>query len=242
MRSHADEPAWADDTRAAEWITSRLHSHAQSVGSFVPDCFEAYARILHPAIRRDGERLEKVRWREVARTAGRPLTAGTRFDQIAETHTDVESPAEGTLDCDELAVVVALLAPATATPDACWFAIWEGYGWMQGPPAAVQLPPGSAGFDELSLGPPPPSTARVEIPERRLVLYQGPLAAATLFCEAPLAQSPTLWWPSDRSWCVASEIDFHSTYLGGTRELVSDLVRDERLETLPIEVEAPITD
>ena len=28
---------------------------------------------------------------------------------------------------------------------------------------------------------------------------------------------PNLWWPADRAWRVASDIDLPSTYLGGTR-------------------------
>jgi hypothetical protein len=51
-------------------------------------------------------------------------------------------------------------------------------------------------------------------------------------------QSPNLWWPADHSWCVATEIDFAWTYVGGTEALIADVVADADLEALT----AAITD
>ena len=36
---------------------------------------------------------------------------------------------------------------------------------------------------------------------------------------------PNLWWPDDRAWCVASEIDLDYTLVGGPDELCVELVR-----------------
>jgi len=44
-------------------------------------------------------------------------------------------------------------------------------------------------------------------------------------------QSPNLFWPSDRAWCVATEIDLDSTYVGGSRALVEAILADGRLES-----------
>jgi hypothetical protein len=49
-------------------------------------------------------------------------------------------------------------------------------------------------------------------------------------------QSRNLWWPDDRAWCVAAEIDLNTTYIGS-----SDACREEILavpqlgKTLPID-------
>jgi hypothetical protein len=57
---------------------------------------------------------------------------------------------------------------------------------------------------------------RLALPDRPLLLYHGsPLALGD--------QSPTYWWPDDRAWIVASEIDFDYTCIGGSRALI-DLV------------------
>jgi hypothetical protein len=51
-------------------------------------------------------------------------------------------------------------------------------------------------------------------------------------------QSPNLWWPDDRAWFVATEIDFDSTFVGGDDPLIAVLVTDRRLEALPIALSA----
>jgi len=40
---------------------------------------------------------------------------------------------------------------------------------------------------------------------------------------------PNLWWPDDRAWCVASEIDLDETFVGGTRTLIDDILAREDL-------------
>lgn len=47
-------------------------------------------------------------------------------------------------------------------------------------------------------------------------------------------RSPSLWWSDDRAWCVASDVDLQSTYLGASAECVQRLIHDGQLEVLPI--------
>ena len=49
------------------------------------------------------------------------------------------------------------------------------------------------------------------------------------------AQSPNLFWPDDRQWCVATEIDFDSTLVAGSDALIDELMHTPLLETLPIQ-------
>ncbi|MDQ0727558.1 hypothetical protein [Microbacterium sp. W4I20] len=58
---------------------------------------------------------------------------------------------------------------------------------------------------------------------------------------APQAQSPNLLWPEDRAWVMVSEIDFDSTIVAGSDELVQALCADERLEAMPIPEGAMLT-
>jgi hypothetical protein len=60
------------------------------------------------------------------------------------------------------------------------------------------------------------------------MLFKGPLSSAIGHLEGP-----NLWWPDDRSWCVASEIDFPYTYVGGSKPLIEDILADPALEALP---------
>lgn len=47
--------------------------------------------------------------------------------------------------------------------------------------------------------------------------------------------SPSLIWPADRSWFLASEIDFDSTLVGGTKDLADAILASEELEAWPID-------
>lgn len=54
-------------------------------------------------------------------------------------------------------------------------------------------------------------------------------------------ESPNLIWPSDRRWFVASEIDLDSTFVGGSAELIGELLGDPRLEAWPAHPTDPVT-
>lgn len=75
---------------------------------------------------------------------------------------------------------------------------------------------------------------RAALPEREYFLYKGALDAALAFLE-PERQTPNLWWPADRAWCLASELDLESTYIGGSPDLIDHIVGDNRIEATPAE-------
>jgi hypothetical protein len=125
-----------------------------------------------------------------------------------------QPPSRGDLATRELTRLCQVLADHTATAGRCWFGLWEGWGWLP-----VKSPP----------------SARLRLPQRDYLMLQGPVAAATELGRWPtpdwfIPQSPNLFWPQDRAWFVASEIDFDSTLVGGSAELVAALLGDQLLE------------
>ena len=42
-----------------------------------------------------------------------------------------------------------------------------------------------------------------------------------------------MWWPKDRAWCVASEIDLPWTYVGASASIVADLLAEPRIAAQP---------
>jgi hypothetical protein len=52
---------------------------------------------------------------------------------------------------------------------------------------------------------------------------------------------PSIWWPDDRAWCVASEIDLPYTYVGGSTELIGKILQHAALEALPSDLSEGIT-
>ncbi|MGO2005281.1 MULTISPECIES: hypothetical protein [Micrococcaceae] len=55
------------------------------------------------------------------------------------------------------------------------------------------------------------------------------------------AQSPSILWPDDHSWVLATEIDFDSTLIAGTAGLIRELERTPGLEVLPIHAGAGLS-
>jgi hypothetical protein len=227
----------SDEVEAADWIRDRLHPFAQDVGSVVPPGFDAYARIFHPAWRRsDGDQTE-VRWSEVAASSGRTMHAEMQFHSIAAPLPGYQTgpvpwdsePRLGVLPRHQTNALIGLLAKHTSTPDRCWFCLWEGYGYLTGGRAVAYLWAGEPGATRPPPPPPPPKLkkSRVRIPARDYLLFTGAVAQGEGWDDGP-----NLWWPDDRSWCVASEIDLPYTYVGGSTKLIEDILADPPLEAL----------
>ena len=222
------------------------------MGRTIPTGFEAYARILHPADPGAGVGAG-TRWSEVAESTGRVLHALAQFDRICSPapggweaeYSPHGSPRLGDLGTEALTALCDVLGRRTAPGAVCWFALWEGWSDLHvgggaraafssdGRPAArpAEAPP------EWQLDPGGPA---LELPARRYLLFTGPLGDALRFGSWAtrdwfLPRSPNLFWPEDRAWCVASEIDFDSTIVGGSRELIEDVLSDANLEAWPIQ-------
>ena len=50
----------------------------------------------------------------------------------------------------------------------------------------------------------------------------------------PSAQAPSILWPDDHAWVLVSEIDYDSTIVAGSNELIRSICTDDRIEALPI--------
>ncbi|WP_305091365.1 hypothetical protein [Prescottella sp. R16] len=53
--------------------------------------------------------------------------------------------------------------------------------------------------------------------------------------------SAHLWWPDDKAWCVATDIDLMSTYLGASEECVAAVLADTGLEAFPARADRTLT-
>jgi hypothetical protein len=244
-------PRWSSDVHQADWIGPRL---APWEGDYtativVPAGFAAYARVLHPAgIPEHGERL--VRWADVAAWSGMPLRPDAQFHSIALPPTAPggpppyhgQGPREGSLYGPDAEVLAGILRDWTATPEDCWFCVWDGYGWESAGPflfvasAETGQPPETTAAPRRGPVPGPVREGpRVQLPHRSYLLYQGSAEAVLTLpaLDGAFGQCPNLWWPADRAWCVASEIDLPWTYIGGHRGLIDAIVADGRIEALP---------
>ena len=55
-----------------------------------------------------------------------------------------------------------------------------------------------------------------------------------------VARGSSLWWPEDQVWCVATEIDFSWTYVGGSGACIRALIEAQELETIPTRIDNAI--
>jgi hypothetical protein len=84
---------------------------------------------------------------------------------------------------------------------------------------------------------------RVRLPHRDYLLYQGPAEAVVTLAglDGAWGQSPNIWWPADRAWCVATAIDLPWTYVGGPRGLIDAILAEDRIEALPAALDDPVS-
>ena len=85
---------------------------------------------------------------------------------------------------------LAVLASHTSTPNNGHVAIWEGWGGNS----------------------PAPEAPRLDIPNREMLLFTGPIEAlrdapALVWDEPGILVEPHLVWPEDQAWCLACEVD-----------------------------------
>jgi hypothetical protein len=248
-----------DDVSPAQWIVDCIHPFAQDVGSIVPEGFGAYARIFHPAERNEGEGRVPVRWSEVAEANGRIAHPEMQWPTIAlrEPYSNWRHPGlwdrepnEGSLPADLVPELVEVLRRHTSTPDRVWFAVWNGYSGLAFDDSGIgtidlSAWPGSRiksgkGLRTVGARRQPPSAPTFELPGRAYWLLSGPIDAATESL-GQWQQSANLWWPEDRAWCVATEIDFSWTYLGGTESLIDEVLSHPSLEAMRAEIAHGVT-
>jgi hypothetical protein len=104
-----------------------------------------------------------------------------------------ESPALEASEADPaLRMALALLARHTTTPQHAYAAIWEGW----------------------TIGGATPRAPGVAIPNRSMLLFEGPVGAlrdapqsAWYGAATPVGPAPHLAWPRDRAWCLACDVD-----------------------------------
>lgn len=255
-----DDLTAVDGAAVGGWIRPALGASG-AVEDQVPKTFEAYARVFHPASDLEGN---DVSWAEVARRLGRIAHAGMQWHQIVGT-TDTfgmegsnwsgNIPELGEMPAETLDHLCAVLGDHTADPAHCYFGLCEinhhplvdKTEAEQGPRSRLKLP---VGRDHLVLS--GPLAAVVQIgdtdPPGLMVFVQatGPGEERPGRPEPDPTDpfwrdSPSLIWPADRAWFVASEVDFDSTVLGGSRALVDALLAAPGLEVFEVTPETKLT-
>lgn len=254
---------WSDDLKvtdcaaAGAWIKHRLGGKFGAVTRQVPMGFEAYARVFHPALDPAGK---QVRWAEVAKVCGTipnqemqwhtilglgdadDLRGSYRPGDGSRVKWAGSDPPIGTMDIETLDALCEILADYTTEGTPCFFGLCTIHGWLDSFSAERLLP-------------------LLDLPyDRNHIVLTGPLSAVdqimydwsgslhmTLVGKQDIEpppkpdpseflrrEAPNLIWPADRSWLVASEVDFDSTLVGGSIKLIEAIVESPELEAYQI--------
>lgn len=213
-----------DGDQAAWWL-DQLETWGEQgipVSSLVPSTLPAACQVLHRWLDPDGEPMS---WRAAARQLGfgsvTDLDRTRDRDAIPAAEAAGLATSPGQLDTFTAGALIEVLATATTTPDDVFVAIWEGWGDVP-----AQRFPGAA---------------HLETQGRGHFLLRGPLTGALSPVSVGGTEQPAagLWWPADRSWFVATEIDFEWTFVAGSSTLIDRLVADDRIEVAPVSFYAP---
>ncbi len=76
---------------------------------------------------------------------------------------------------------------------------------------------------------------------REMLLFDGPIQAVAsigtvpFFAERLRRRSPQWWWPEDRQWFVATEIDYPWSYVAGATTLIDGLIHDANIDVVQVE-------
>lgn len=215
---------WCDDLDPARWLEQSLAGRGGdgSVAAMTVPGFPAYARILHPAWCRtpEGAWLSRT-WSEIAAVSGVAMWPTASFDAIADSNGTTGSgypylwtyrPFGGGPPVEVAHHLVAILARHTETTDNCWFGLWEGHESIR---------------DQTS-----DQAPCFGLPGRRYLLLRG--ALASVLSAEPLPALPDRWWPEDRAWCLGGDADLDSTCIGGSRQLIADLVDSGDVEAYAV--------
>ena len=132
------------------------------------------------------------------------------------------SPSVGSLPEDKCKRLAGVLGELTFTPERCYFGIWHGWADFSNP-LHSKLP-----------------TLVIPNADREYFILRGPLGGVMSFFEWISDRSPNLWWPEDKSWFVATEIDFTTTFVGGSAACIQRVLAHPELEALPIALDARV--
>ncbi len=230
-------------TEPAHWLRDRLATSwrkgsGMTVGRFVPEGYDAYARIFHRAkVQAPDMSWEPVRWSELARANNKAVHPEMVFREVAGLergeHRRGLSEPDRWMDQAECSALMNVLRQFTTTPERCYFAVWHGYGSIEqlfGELAGLRI-----------------SKAKVQLSFRGpdYFLCSGPLEAVMDFHgwigDMWFGQTPDIWWPEDRAWCVSSDVDTMDTCLAGSPGCIAAVLDAPELEALPAQLTTRLT-
>ena len=230
------DPKLVQSTEPMEWLCHKLE-WGRVLRAWVPDGFERYVRVLHPAYTKVWKEQDvlaevPVPWSAVSAWSGNPLHATSSIRDLrlrsdglfwSQGEAGGSDPLEGQLGKTNLSDLLKLLVTETTTPEEIWMLVWIGYGDL----------PNNIGY-------PVEINSSLTGSGRKYVLLRASISSSLGELQGvALEHPPSFWWPADHSWFVVCDIDASSTYVGGSDTLIGRILSSPDLETFPAELNDP---
>ena len=228
-------PVTPQSEQSVDWLMGKL-DWGKTLRSWIPSGFEGYVRVLHPASIDIGRERSTsnvpVPWATVSQWSGKPLHATSHIQDLMlrldghdwrQQGEGGQEPNQGEMDRESLSCLLAHLSESGTTSDQIWMLLWFGYG---GAADAIGLP---IKVSEQLTG-----------SGRQYVLRLGEIVSSEEEHRDSLFEHPpSFYWPTDRSWFVSCDIDASSTYVGGSKKLIEQIMKDPSLETFAAHLDDP---
>jgi hypothetical protein len=237
-----------DGAATGAWIEPTLAGWGGKVKNQIPQIYEAYARIFHPASDEEGN---PASWGEVAAALGTTAHREMQWHAIVGTYdySNFEGskwpggdPSISELEDAPLTALCAILARHTTTPQECFFGISTIHGGVEEsfPSEPLLRHPYR---DYAVLAGPLSAAGQIEIERTQGTMSMVFVSEGTEGEALPdfdfepdgRRQAPNLIWPQDRAWFVMTEYDFDSTLVGGSRELIDAILNSSELEAWEVD-------
>lgn len=249
---------------AGEWIIeSRACAAPGTIAAQVPAGYEAYVRILHPAMDEDGA---PVRWAAIAATRNHRLEGADPFEDVSgldehgdplsdDAWVDGDVPAYE-LPIDQWRVLARILVEHLGTGGLV-AGLWAGYAFIEGG-ERIQIdfetdPQASAEDNEQARARELARAQQPGLPEEirnsptldlgggyrnyHLFAVDREQLASPLWAVTAAGeqrQRPGLVFAQDRSWMLSTEPYDDSTIVGGSRSLIQAITAAAQLEAIEV--------
>ncbi len=203
---------------AYQWVVDAIPEFKYDVGSLIPPVFESYARVFHPAYRGGQTPADNggttISWHAVAEANGRVAHPAMEWGSIVGSWSARSQPGlwdrppnHGRLPTEAAEELSRVLQQCSGVKSVM-YALWRGYAGIE--------------IDSAEL---------FELPLRPMAVINGSIDDATEPFGIP-GRTANLWWATDHQWCVATDIDLLTTYVGGSAQCMEAIAASSALEAV----------
>jgi hypothetical protein len=184
-----------------------------------------------------------------------------QYDVVVRVHAPAPNPGDWWSEYRDLYAILGSIGERhTSSPDRGHFAVWEGHGfdtaathvaWRgpldDGTRRALEQERARLHDDDArrngAIRAALAQVPRFDMLHRTYYLLDGPLAAVARLRDpgSPSEwRNPDLFWPDDRRWFVATDVDFWSLYVGGDSDFITELVEVVPTHTDLVTLDRPL--